>query len=209
MADDKTLEKLVSLLQDDINTRTEQLMEMNRQLEARNRLLEQEITKKATPYKWYSGIAGLAAIVVGIWVFSLIWHMVDDMNHMAVYMQNMGASEADTPVAGSKKLEKSYMHAMSDDMQSMRKDMGAMNVAMTEMRQDMHAMQGDIGTMNTSMSTMNDAMVLMSHDMHTMNQNVGGMAQSVGGMNYNVSRMARDTDIMKEPFRVMDDFIPW
>ncbi|AHF05590.1 hypothetical protein MARPU_12935 [Marichromatium purpuratum 984] len=140
--------------------------------------------------KWYTGVLGLFAVLMGGVLFYLVFMMAHDMNRMEDYMYNMGHTAGDTRVRPSefKTQGESYMAAMAGDMGSMRTSMEAM-------RDDMGRMRVSIVEMSDDMTQMNTTMGRLQYDVLLMRQGVGGMAS--------------DTRAMGIPFRVMDSMAPW
>jgi len=154
-----------------------------------------------------SGVTlGVAALVIGVWVYMLVLHLGQDQNGISQqmvqlhsYMKNMAAGE---PVENGD----SYMSSMAHDIhrmsidsaaalveiQQVSSDIGVMRTAMTDMR-------GDIGSMNSSTNDMRG-------DMKHMRENISGMAQSLSNMSRNVRRLSHDAQNLREPFRGM---MPW
>lgn len=163
---------------------------------------EHERTQRA---KWYTGVFGLIAVIVGVVLFYWIFEMVEDMNRMEDYMYNMGHGQNDDRPAleGERKvIGMGYMDSMADNMQTMREDIGAMRLAMTRMDAgighmsgDMGAMRADMGAMSRDMTTMSATMALLRHDTTLLSIGVGGMSN--------------DTRSMGAPFRAMDSLLPW
>lgn len=196
------IQNLVEVLQEDLKIRSKQLEQMNALIETRNQLLTEQVTKQNQMPKWYAGIAGLVAVIIGLWVASLIISMVDDMNNMSAkmsfmetYMKNMGEGDR---ASG----EASYMASMAGNMSKMSTDMAAM-------RQDMGAMNTSMGTMSGDMSQMNNNVGTMTKAVDSMSGSVGRMNVDTNIMRNGVQRMARDTGYMGQPFRAMDSVVPW
>lgn len=203
---ENVLQDLLVAVREDAQGRANEFARLNDQLEERNRLLEQQLSRRINGTKWVSLLAVVAALVIGVWVYMLVLHLGQDVNGMSQqmgqmhgYMKNMAAGE---PVEGGD----SYMSSIAHDIHRMSEDMAAVRVGIQQvssdigvMRTDMTDMRGDIGSMNTSM---ND----MGGDMKHMRENIGGMAQSLSRMNRNVGRLSRDAQNMREPFRGM---MPW
>jgi methyl-accepting chemotaxis protein len=200
---ENALQDLMAVVREDAQARANEFTRLNEQLEERNRLLEQQLGRRINGAKWFSLLAMVAAVVIGVWVYMLVLHLGQDVSGMAQqmngYMKNMVVGES---VEGGDSYISSIahdIHRMSEDMavvrveiQQVSSDIGMMRTATTDMR-------GGIGRMNTSM---ND----MSGDMRHMRENIGGMAQSLSKMSRNVGRMSRDTQNLREPFRGM---MPW
>jgi methyl-accepting chemotaxis protein len=203
---DNALQDLLVAVREDAQGRANEFARLNDQLEERNRLLEQQLSRRINGTKWFSLLAVVAALVIGVWVYMLVLHLGQDVNGMSQqmgrmhgYMKNMAAGE---PVEGGD----SYMSSIAHDIHRMSEDMAAVRVGIQQvssdigvMRTDMTDMRGDIGSMNTSMNE-------MGGDMKHMRENIGGMAQSLSRMSRNVGRLSRDAQNMREPFRGM---MPW
>ena len=189
---EKALQDLMVAVREDAQARANEFARLNDQLEERNRLLEQQLGRRINGAKWFSLLAVVAAVVIGVWVYMLVLHLGQDvsgmsqqMGQMHGYMKNMAAGE---PVEGGDSYISSMahdIHRMSEDMAGVRveiqqvsSDIGVMRTAMTDMR-------GDIGSMNTSMNDMRG-------DMKRMSRNVG--------------RLSHDAQNLREPFRGM---MPW
>jgi methyl-accepting chemotaxis protein len=203
---ENALQDFMEAVREDAQARANEFARLNEQLEERNRLLEQQLGHRINGAKWFSLLAVVAAVVIGVWVYTLVLHLGQDVNGMSQqmgqmhgYMKNMAAGE---PVEGGDSYISSMahdIHRMSEDMAGVRveiqqvsSDIGVMRTAMTDMR-------GDIGIMNTSMDDMRG-------DMKHMRENIGGMAQSLSRMSRNVGRLSRDAQNLREPFRGM---MPW
>ena len=143
---------------------------------------------------------GAAGVVMSLVMLAFILSIWFDMNEMRRQMVAMGGYMEN-------------MIAMTDDMRQMRTSMSQMNDSMGSMKTNFETMTGDMGTVRQVMSDMGDKMtpsvVSMSRDMAEMNQSVKGMNYDTSVMRTGVYRMSRDTDAMGQPFRAMDDFIPW
>ena len=205
-ASDETLEKLVELVRQDAEARTRELEGLNERLEERNRLLEKHLGRRAAAAKWYAAVAGLAAVIVGVWVYSLVVNLGRDMHDMSgqmqqmhVYMQNMAAGE---PVEGAS----SYMASMAHNIDRMADDIGVMRVEMERVSTDINVMRTAMTDMSGDIGKMNVAMHDLGGDMKSMRENIGGMAQSMGHMNRNVGRLSRDAQNLRSPFPGM---MPW
>ncbi|MCW8962873.1 MAG: hypothetical protein OQL16_03675 [Gammaproteobacteria bacterium] len=203
---EKALQDLMVAVREDAQARANEFARLNEQLEERNRLLEQQLGRRINGTKWFSMLAVVAALVIGVWVYMLVLHLGQDqdgisqqMGQMHGYMKNMAAGE---PVEGGD----SYMSNMAHDIHRMSEDMAAVLVEIQQasgdigvMRTAMTDMRGGIGSMNASMNDMRG-------DMKHMRENIGGMAQSLSKMSRNVGRLSRDAQNMREPFRGM---MPW
>jgi len=200
------LERLLTAVQQDAEARTRELAHLNTQLEERNKLLEKQLGRRANTAKWMALLAGLTAVIVGIWVYMLVMKLGNDFHDMSAqmgqmhgYMKNMAAGE---PVDG----QPSYMSSMAHDIHRMSGDIAAMRI-------EMNQVSGDIGVMRTAMTEMrgdigdmNGSMVEMGGDMKNMRQNIDGMAQSLSHMSRNVGRLSRDARQLRDPFGGM---MPW
>ncbi|KXX64246.1 hypothetical protein [Marichromatium gracile] len=146
--------------------------------------------RRHTRAKWYTGVLGLFAVLIGAVLFYLVFMMARDMNRMEDYMYNMGhaTDDARTRPFEFKTQGESYMATMAGDM-------GAMRTSMEAMREDMGQMRVSIVGMSDDMSQMNTTMGRLQYDVLLMRQGVGGMAS--------------DTRAMGVPFRVMDSMVPW
>jgi hypothetical protein len=190
-------------MREDSQLSANEFARLNEQLEERNRLLEQQLGRRINGAKWFSLLAVVAALVIGVWVYMLVLHLGQDQYGISQkidgYMKNIAAG---VPVEGGD----SYMSSMAQDIHSMSEDMAAVLVEMQQvssdigvMRTAMIDMRGGIGSMNTSMNDMRG-------DMKHMRDNIGGMAQSLSHMSRNVGRLSRDAQNLREPFRGM---MPW
>ena len=203
---DETLERLVELVRQDAAARGRELEHLNERLEERNRLLEKQLGRRAGAAKWFAAVAGLAAIITGVWVYALILNVGHDMHDMStqmqqmhVYMQNMAAGE---PLEG----DASYMASMAHNIDRMADDIGVMRVEMNRVSTDINVMRTAMTDMSGDIGKMNIAMHDLGGDMKSMRENIGGMAQSVGHMNRNVGRLSRDAQNLRNPFPGM---MPW
>ncbi|WP_058554290.1 hypothetical protein [Thiohalocapsa sp. ML1] len=164
-----------------------------------------EQTRRHKRAKWYTGIVGLFAVMIGGVLFAMVWMMMTDMDRMEAYMYNMGHAARDAKDADRdpRKFQgPSFMLSMARDMQSM-------NEQMTAMRGDMGQMRSAMLQMDSSMTTMREDIGRMSTDMTTMNASMGRMQYDVLLMRHGVGNMASDTGSMSVPFRAMDQFIPF
>lgn len=221
---------LVEVLQRDLEQRTSQLERLNAMLESRNQMLLEQVQRRDDSLReeiaaqremehartnrtaWYSGLAGLVAVIGGLILAYLVFRLAYDMNRMEDYMYNMGHSmNDDRPFYASERKHKgpSYMFNMSSDMGGMREDMAAMRSAMTTMTGSMTAMSADMGQMRTDMAGMRGDIGTMSGDMSTMNTTMGLLRQDTANITWGVGSMSHDTRSMGAPFRMMDSFIPW
>jgi methyl-accepting chemotaxis protein len=203
---ENALQDLMVAIREDTQLRANEFARLNDELEKRNHLLEQQLGHRINGAKWFSMLAVVAALVIGIWMYMLVLQLGQDVNGMSQqmgqmhgYMKNMAAGE---PVKGGD----SYMSSIAHDIHRMSEDMAAVRVGIQKvssdigvMRTDMTDMRGDIGSMNTSMTDMRG-------DMKHMRENIGGMAQSLSRMSRNVGRLSRDAQNLREPFRGM---MPW
>ena len=223
------IERLVDVLRQDIDLRVQALERMNELIERRNELIsdaskdhaervrndlqdrlevEHHRNKRA---KWYTGILGLFAVMIGAVLFYMVYSMASDMNHMEDYMYNMGHAEGDVrerrrdvKIAGP-----SYMFTMADDIQGMRADIGSMSSQMTAMRGDMDEMRVAIVRMDGSIGSLSGDIAQMSTDMTTMNGTMGRMQFDTLLMRQGVGSMSNDTRSMGTPFRAMESMFPW
>jgi hypothetical protein len=226
----QTVERLVAALKEDLSIRAQQLERLNDLLDRRNALaaehnaeraqklkdelqqqmdVERERNKRA---KWYTGILGVFAVLMGGVLFLLVVMMALDMNRMEAYMYNMGHADQDGKVAADDKRKSagpSYMFSMARDMSQMRNDMASMNAQMTAMRDDIGQMRVAIIDMDGTMGGMGVDMGRMSTDMTAMNASMGRMQYDVLLMRQGVGNMATDTGAMSVPFRAMDQFVPF
>jgi methyl-accepting chemotaxis protein len=156
--------------------------------------------------KWYTGVLGVFAVLIGAVLFYMVFMMTRDMNRMEAYMYNMGHADGDEitkSVNGKyKQAGTSYMMSMADDMQTMRSDMGLMRQDMGQMRNSMSSMDGNMDTMAGDMGS-------MSNDMTVMNGTMGRMQHDTLWMRQGVGSMASDTNQMGTPFRWMNSMTPW
>jgi len=203
---EESIERLVEVVRQDAEVRTRELENLNQHLEERNRVLEKQLGKRASAAKWYAALAGLVAVIVGVWVYSLILNLGRDMHDMStqmqqmhVYMQNMAAGD---PVEG----EASYMSSMAHNIDRMADDIGVMRIEMKQVSGDINVMRTAMTDMSGDIGKMNVAMHDLGGDMKSMRENIGGMAQSVGHMNRNVGRLSRDAQNLRNPFPGM---MPW
>ena len=204
--DENALQDLMVAVREDTQARANEFARLNEQLEERNRLLEQQLGRRINGAKWFSLLAVIAAVVIGVWVYMLVLQLGQNVNGMSQqmgkmhgYMKNIAAIE---PIEGAD----SYMSSMAHDTHSMSEDMAAVRVEIQQVSSDIGVMRtamtdtrGDIGSMNTLMN-------YMSGDMKHMRENIGGMAQSLSQMSRNVGRLSRDAQNLREPFRGM---MPW
>jgi hypothetical protein len=223
------IERLVDVLRQDIDLRMQALERMNELIERRNELIAAQTTDHAervraemgdrlqveqhrnTRAKWYTGILGVFAVMIGAVLFYMVFEMASDMNHMEDYMYNMGHAEGDErerrrdfKVDGP-----SYMFTMAEDIRAMRTDIGTMSGEMTAMRGDMGEMRVAIIAMDGSIGTLSGDIGQMSTDITTMNGTMGRMQFDTLLMRQGVGSMSNDTRSMGAPFRVMDSMFPW
>ncbi len=217
------VQKLVDTLERDLDQRMDALNRMSDFIDRRNQLLEKQTAEEAARVKydlqqqmdverqrnkrakWYTGILGVFAVLMGVVLFTLVVMMALDMNRMEAYMYNMGHA-ADDRKAASKDTRKtagqSFMFSMASNMDQMRTDMASMNAQMT-------AMRGDMGQMRVAIAEMNGSIGGMGNDMGAMTLSMGKMQYDVLLMRQGVGNMATDTGAMSVPFRAMDNFIPF
>lgn len=226
----KVVEELVATLKEDLQLRSQQLEKLNHLIDRRNELIakasEEHTAKVRTDLeqqmdverqrnkraKWYTGILGVFALLIGGVLFLLVVMMAFDMNRMEAYMYNMGHADQDGAVAAKderKSAGPSYMFTMARDMNRMREDMSSMSTQITAMRSDMGQMRGAMLDMDATMGAMGTDIGQMSTDMATMNASMGRMQYDVLLMRQGVGNMASDTGSMSVPFRAMDQFIPF
>lgn len=208
-AADEPPQRLIEIVRQDAQARAAELAHLNELLEERTQMLERQLGRRASTAKWFAVVAGLLAIIVGIWVYTLMQGVsgsIEQMSHrvggMQTYMKHMGAGQ---PPTG----EASFMSAMARDTDKMTVDIGLMREAMQQltgdigaMRTGMEGMRGDIGSMNKTMRS-------LGRDMQLMNKNVAGMAQSMARMDQSVSRLSYGADSLRAPFPTMDSVMPW
>lgn len=144
--------------------------------------VETEAAKNKRNKHW-NILTGIGATVLGVIMMAFILSIWKDMNVMRESMQDMRV----------------YMQSMSGDMGSMKTDMHAMNTSMGSMKDDFSVVR----------VVMTDMQENMTPSVVRMSQDVARMSHNVQGMHWGVTRMASDTDAMSEPFRAMNDFIPW
>lgn len=226
----QVLQDLIVTLRRDLELRAQQLDKLNELIDRRNTLIaeanqehvarvredleqqmdvERERNKRA---KWYTGILGVFAVLMGGVLFLLVVMMALDMDDMEAYMYNMGHSDRDGLRAAEderKARGPSYMFSMAEDMNQMRADMGSMNAQMTAMRGDIGQMRVAIIDMDGTMDTMGTDIGVMSTDITSMNASMGRMQYDVLLMRQGVGNMATDTGAMSVPFRAMDQFVPF
>jgi hypothetical protein len=204
------LEDLIRVLHEDVKSRT-QLFEQLGQLVGSNTSLLQAHTdhssdlerrfnieqKRSSRAKWYTGVLGVFAVLIGAVLFYMVFMMVRDMNRMEDYMYNMGHAAGDERKKPFefKQRGTSFMMSMAEDMQAMRGDMTKMRHSMSNMNGNMGSMAGDMGSMSNDMTTMNGTMGRMQYDTLWMRQGVGSMSS--------------DTNQMGTPFRWMNAMTPW
>jgi hypothetical protein len=214
----QVLQDLIATLRQDLELRSRQLDNLNELIDRRNSLIaqaneehaarvrkdleqqmdvERERNKRA---KWYTGILGVFAVLMGGVLFALVVMMALDMDDMEAYMYNMGHSEREGARAA---------HDHRRSVNQMRADMGSMNAQMTGMRGDIGRMRVAIIDMDGTMQAMGTDMRTMSTDMTNMNASMGRMQYDVLLMRQGVGNMATDTGAMSVPFRAMDQFIPF
>jgi hypothetical protein len=176
-----------------------------RRLAATLRKDMREQSRRHERAKWYTGIVGLFAVLVGAVLFAMVWMMTADMGRMEAYMYNMGHAAKDGRDAAKDKRKSDGQSFML----TMARDMASMNQQMTAMRDDMGQMRGAMLQMDSSMTAMREDIGQMSTDMTTMNTSMGRMQYDVLLMRQGVGNMASDTGSMSVPFRAMDQFIPF
>jgi len=179
---ENALQDLMMAVREDAQARANEFARLSEQLEERNQLLEQQVGRRINGAKWFSLMAVVVALVIGVWVYMLVLHLGQDQNgisqqigQMHGYMKNMAAGE---PIEGGD----SYMSNMAHDIHRMSEDMAAVLV-------EMQQVSSDIGVMRTAMTDMR-----------------GGMTRSLSQMSRNVGRLSNDAQNLREPFRGM---MPW
>jgi hypothetical protein len=225
----QVVDRLVDTLKQDLDQRMQSLERLNELIDRRNTLMaeqqaaeagkvkedlehqmtvERERNKRA---KWYTGILGVFAVLMGGVLFLLVVMMAFDMNRMEAYMYNMGHADVDGKAAAKDERKSggpSYMFTMARDMNQMRDDMHSMNAHMRAMRGDMGQMRVAIIDMDTTMATLGTDIGQMRGDMTQMNASMGRMQYDVLLMRQGIGNMASDTGSMSVPFRAIDQFIP-
>lgn len=232
----QAIERLIEILREDLELRAQSVAQLNDLIDKRNELLagqqgerteqvradlrqeldvERQRNKRA---KWYTGILGVFAVLVGAVLFYLVYMMAVDMNRMEDYMYNMGHAVGDERVKrrDHKATGTSYMAAMAEDMAQMRQDIRAMNGHMAAMRDDIGVMRIAMIDMDDTMSDMGNDMSAMSNDMHTMSGDMRTMNGTMGRMQFDtllmrqgVGTMSNDMGAMGVPFRAMNSVAPW
>lgn len=209
LADEKSLDRLVEVLQGQGERRNQELAELAAQFEQRNALLERQLGRKGRATFWLASLAFLLAVAVGGWVYLLMQRMADNVDHMAsrigqmqTYMRNMGAGQPEADGAG-------FMYSIARNTDNMSQDIGSMRGAMFQVSGDIATLRGDMQQMRDDIGSMNQVMGGMGGDIKLVSGNIAKMAQSVGHMNRNVGRMSRDNPYMRDPMRAMDSVIPW
>ncbi len=202
------LERLLEVVREEAQRQTAELRGINAQLEERTRVLERQLGRRANAAKWYALVAGLVAVMVGFWVYSLMQHMassVDGMSShvgkMQVYMKNMSAGGQGNG---------SSVSAMNTTLDRMAKDTAIMRAAMEQVTGDIRAMRSAIEGMRGDIGSMNRTLAGLTGEMQMMGDNVASMAQSLDYMNRNVGRLSRDVNGgFRGPFPSMDSVMPW
>ena len=208
-ADDERLDRLVEIVRQDGQARAVEMANLNRLLEERTQVLERQLGKRANAAKWYAVLAGLLAVMVGVWVYSLMLEMsrnVGDMSthvgQMQVYMKNLGGGESGKGAA-------SFMSGMAHDTDQISVDIGIMRKAMQQVTGDIGAMRTVMEGVRVDIGSMNGIMGNLGGDMRLMSDDVAGMARSMGHMNRSVDSLARGADALRAPFPTMDSVMPW
>lgn len=206
---DEHLDRLVELVRQDAQARAAELAHLNELLEERTQVLERQLGKRANAAKWYAGLAGMLAILIGIWVYSLMEGMSESIDTLSssiggvqTYMKGMGSGELGKGEAG-------FMSAMARDTEQMTVDIGIMRKAMQQVTGDIGAMRKVMEGMRADIGSMNSTIVSLSGDMRQMNNNVAGMAQSIGRMDRSVSRLSLGAGSLRGPFPGMNSVMPW
>ncbi len=94
------------------------------------------------------------------------------------------------------------MSRMTNSMESMRDDIGAIRLTMVRMDESTSAMARSVKAMTGSLTTMNERMASMNATVALLHQETAMMRMSVGAM-------SNDTRSMGRPFRFMSTFMPW
>jgi hypothetical protein len=94
------------------------------------------------------------------------------------------------------------MSRMTNYMESMRDDIGAIRLAMYRMDESTSAMAGDIKAMTGSLTAMTERMSNMNATMALLHQETAMMRMNVGAI-------SNETRSMGGPFRFMSTFMPW
>lgn len=202
------LQQLLEAIREEARQQTAELQGINARLEERTRVLERQLGRRVSAAKWYALVAGLVAVMVGFWVYSLMQQMsasVDgmssDIGQMRVYMKNMGRGGPAQANAGS---------AMAKDLARMASDTAIMRAAMQQVTGDIRAMRSAIEGMRGDIGSMNRTLAGLTGQMQMMGDNVASMAQSLDYMNRNVGRLSRDVNGgFRGPFPSMDSVMPW
>ena len=200
---ENALQDLVLAMRKDAQASAKEFARLNEQLEERNRLLEQQLGSRINGAKWFSMLAVLAVLVIGVWVYTLVLQLGQDQNgisqQLGQMLNNLAAGEL---VEGGD----NYMSSMAQDIHSMSEDMAAVLVEMQQVSSDIGVMRTAMTDMRGGIGNMNVSMNEMGGDMKHMRENIGGMARSLSLMSHNVGRLSRDAQNIREPFRGM---MPW
>ena len=196
---ENALQDLMVVVREDTQARANDFARLNEQLEERNRLLEQQLGRGINGAKWFSLLAVVVALVIGVWVYMLVLHlgqgldsMSQQMGQMHGYMKNMAVNKS---IEGGD----SYISSMAHDIHLMSEDMAVVRI-------EMQKVSSDIGVMRGAMTDMREDIGIMNTSMNDMRENIGGMSRSLSHMSRNVRRLSRDAQNMGEPFRGM---MPW
>lgn len=202
------LRQLIELIREEARQQTAELRGINAQLEERTRVLERQLGRRASAAKWYALVAGLVAVTVGFWVYSLMQPMASNVDQMSshigkmqTYMRNMGS--------GGQGRDGS-MGVLASTLDQMAKDTAIMRAAMEQVTGDIRAMRSAIDGMRGDIGSMNRTLATLTGQMQMMGDNVASMAQSIDYMSRNVGRLSRDVNGgFRGPFPSMDSVMPW
>ncbi|RMG34239.1 MAG: hypothetical protein D6720_09850 [Gammaproteobacteria bacterium] len=202
------MQQLVEVIREEARQQTAELRAINEQLEARTRVLEQQLGRRASAAKWYALVAGLLALMVGFWVYSLMQPMAANVDAMSShlgkmqgYLRNLNAGGPGRPG--------SMAGGTGKNLDRMAEDIGIMRAAMQQVTGDIRAMRTAIEGMRGDIGSMNRALSGLMGQMQMMGDNVASMAQSLDYMNRNVGRLSRDVNGFRGPFPSMDSVMPW
>lgn len=205
-SNDDVVGRLVEVLEKDTHIRAEQLANLNKQLEERNLLLEQQISGKTSAARWNAFLAVILAIGVGVWVYLFMLQVktsVEDMSSSIVtiqsYLKGAGGNKSGDIQAG-------YMMNIARNTESMSSDMGATREAMQSASADITSMRQSMEEMRMNIASMNAVMGNLGGDMRHVSNNIAGMSRSVSHMNQSVQRLSSDSEYMPGPFRGV---MPW
>lgn len=189
---ENALQDLMVAVREDAQARANEFARLSEQLEERNRLLEQQLGRRINGAKWFSLLAVVAALVIGVWVYMLVLHLGQDVNGMSQQMGQMSGYMKNMAASGPVEDGDSYMSSMAHDIHRMSEDMAAVRVGIEQV-------SSDIGVMRTAMTDMRG-------DIGSMNTSMNGMRGDMKHMSRNVGRLSRDAQNLSEPFRGM---MPW